>query len=581
MLTWMRSVVAYLNKKRRRSKILLAAVWFIFFLGLICLMINRFYPFIFSFNDKHEYVMESGRHIAFILQVVLYLVIAVYTFIIAYKSNGGDKVRYRIVGFICLLMILFLIIQIFNSKFPFYSAGLIIGICMVHSIVEAGERKEGRIYDNIAKSLAEDYEAMYYINIESGKFLEFSKSEEYASMNVPVLGRDFYKETCDNIEYFVHPDDREFAKNLHRKETMLNNLKDRKSYSYKYRVIIDGQPRYFQFTVLRTNDDKHFVLYEKDINDEITVENMRLENQKKQVTFTQIAEILAVNYDVIYYVDAKDSSYISYECRNIYGEVEVQKTGDNFFEDSRIDISNIVHKTDREEVLNFFSKDNLSQTLTNQKSCSLNYRIVAFKKIHYVRMTAQKTSNGTHYIIGIENIDNEIKKEKQQLKALNTERELARRDELTGVKNKTAYNELEQSVQKNIENGMDYLPFGLVVCDTNDLKKINDSKGHVAGDDYIKNSAKLLCDIFVHSPVFRVGGDEFVVFLRGDDYSNKKELMKKLQDVVRQNIKMNAGPVLASGMAEYIPGKDCLVSEIFDRADKAMYKNKREIKKEK
>ena len=83
MLTWMRSVVAYLNKKRRRSKILLAAVWFIFFLGLICLMINRFYPFIFSFNDKHEYVMESGRHIAFILQVVLYLVIAVYTFIIA------------------------------------------------------------------------------------------------------------------------------------------------------------------------------------------------------------------------------------------------------------------------------------------------------------------------------------------------------------------------------------------------------------------------------------------------------------------------------------------------------------------
>ncbi len=525
--------------------------------------------------------MESGRHIAFILQVVLYLVIAVYAFIIAYKSNGGDKVRYRIVGFICLLMILFLIIQIFNSKFPFYSAGLIIGICMVHSIVEAGERKEGRIYDNIAKSLAEDYEAMYYINIESGKFLEFSKSEEYASMNVPVLGRDFYKETCDNIEYFVHPDDREFAKNLHRKETMLNNLKDRKSYSYKYRVIIDGQPRYFQFTVLRANDDKHFVLYEKDINDEITVENMRLENQKKQVTFTQIAEILAVNYDVIYYVDAKDSSYISYECRNIYGEVEVQKTGDNFFEDSRIDILNIVYKTDREEVLNFFSKDNLSQTLTNQKSCSLNYRIVAFKKIHYVRMTAQKTSNGTHYIIGIENIDNEVKKEKQQLKALNTERELARRDELTGVKNKTAYNELEQSVQKNIENGMDYLPFGLVVCDTNDLKKINDSKGHVAGDDYIKNSAKLLCDIFVHSPVFRVGGDEFVVFLRGDDYSNKKELMEKLQDVVRQNIKMKAGPVLASGMAEYIPGKDCLVSEIFDRADKAMYKNKREIKKEK
>ena len=99
-------------------------------------------------------------------------------------------------------------------------------------------------------------------------------------MKVPVQGRDFYTETRVNIEKYVHPDDREFAKNLHCKETMLQNLKDRKSYSYKYRLMINGQPKYFQFTVIRANDDKHFVLYEKDIDDEITAENMRLENQK-------------------------------------------------------------------------------------------------------------------------------------------------------------------------------------------------------------------------------------------------------------------------------------------------------------
>ncbi len=322
-----------------------------------------------------------------------------------------------------------------------------------------------------------------------------------------------------------------------------------------------------------------FVLYEKDIDDEITAENMRLENQKKQVTFTQIAEILAVNYDVIYYVDAKDSSYISYECRNIYGEVDVQKSGEDFFADSQIDISNIVHKNDRDFVLNFSSRDNIISTLMNQKSCSLDYRIVAFKKTHYVRMTVQKTANGSHYIIGIENIDDEIKKEKQHLKALNTEKELARRDELTGVKNKTAYNELEKSVQANIDNGMDYLSFGILVCDTNDLKKINDTQGHVAGDEYIKKSAKLLCDIFVHSPVFRVGGDEFVVFLRGDDYSNKENLMNSLRAQVQKNLKSGSGPILASGMAEYTPEKDTFISEIFERADKAMYKNKRELKK--
>ena len=125
---------------------------------------------------------------------------------------------------------------------------------------------------------------------------------------------------------------------------------------------------------------------------------------------------------------------------------------------------------------------------------------------------------------------------------------------------------------------MDYLPFALVVCDANDLKRINDTEGHVAGDEYIKGSAKLLCTIFDHSPVFRVGGDEFVVFLRGDDYSARNELMERLHTQVGENQISGSGPILAAGMAEYEPSTDSLVSEIFDRADRKMYEDKYRLK---
>jgi diguanylate cyclase (GGDEF)-like protein len=278
-------------------------------------------------------------------------------------------------------------------------------------------------------------------------------------------------------------------------------------------------------------------------------------------------------------VDAKDSGYISYECQNIYGQLDMKKSGDDFYEDSQNDIRQIVHKSDRDIVLEFLDRDNMTESLKERKRNSIDYRIMAGDTVHHVRMTARKTSDSTHFIIGVENIDAEVQREKRYIKDLNAEKELARRDALTDLKNKTAYNELVKSVQSNIDNGMDYLPFGLVVCDTNDLKKINDSQGHVAGDEYIKQSAKLLCNIFVHSPVFRIGGDEFVVFLRGDDYTNREALMKTLQDQVWENQKSKSGPVLASGMADFTPGKDKLVSEIFDRADKAMYKNKRDLKK--
>ncbi len=580
MLTWIRYIVAYLDKKGRRSKVLLYAVWTMFSLALVYLMVNRFYPFIFSFNEAHEYVTEPGRHIAFILQIALYMVTSTYMFHIARKSSGGERRRYTAVGLTCLVMELFLIFQILDPRYPSYALGLMIGIGVIHTFVEADERKEKEIVDNIATGLAEDYEAMYYINIETGEYLEFSTSQEYESLNVPVAGHDFYEETRINIEKYVHPDDREFAWKLHRKETMLKKLEGRKSYSYKYRIMVNAQPKYYRFTVMRAIDDKHFVLCEKNIDDEITAETLRQESQKKHATFSQIAESLAVNYDVIYYVDASDSSYISYECKNIYGKLDMQKSGDDFFADSRKDIPQIVHKADRDMVLGFLDRERVDSMLKDHKSYSLDYRIMAGSRVHYVRLSIRKTGDGTHFIIGIENIDAEVKKEKQHLKALNTEKELARRDELTGIKNKTAYYELEQAVQADIESGTDPQPFAIVVCDANNLKIINDTDGHVAGDEYIRDSARLMCDIFAHSPVFRVGGDEFAAFLKGSDYQNRVELMKKLRTQVRENLKSGAGPILASGIADYSSENDSAVSEVFDRADREMYEDKEKLKKE-
>ena len=179
----------------------------------------------------------------------------------------------------------------------------------------------------------------------------------------------------------------------------------------------------------------------------------------------------------------------------------------------------------------------------------------------------------------MENIDDEVIKEREHLKALNTEKELARRDELTGTRNKTAYSELEQSVQSNIDKGLDYLPFAIAVCDINDLKKTNDNNGHKAGDDLIRASAKLLCDIFDHSPVFRIGGDEFVIFLRGDDYTAREELLAQLNETVLANLVDRKGPVIVSGMAVYDPETDTSVSAVFERADNAMYANKRQLKR--
>ena len=578
MLTWTRYMVAYLNKGGRSSRVLVYIVWALCIIGVVCLILNRFYHLMFSYNEKNEYIGEVGRNVSFLLQIVFYEAITTYMIYVANNSNGRQKFRYKVVAATSMVQGIFLTFQIIYALFPCYAVGLLIGISMIHTFVQSGEKKDKEIRDNIAYAMAEDYEAIFYIDLESGEYMTFSKTKKFMSMNIMTLGKDFFKEALEGITKTTYPGDLEYAKQFYNKETLLKFLENRTSFSFKYRVLINNEPRYFLFTVMRDKNLQYIIFYEKDIEDELKAERTQKENQRKTITFAQIAESLATNYDLIYYVDITNSSYVCYQSNEIFGQLEVNKAGEDFFGGSLSNIQKLVHEQDREKLAEFITKENMIATMENHKNCSVNYRMIVSGKVQYTRMTVRKSSDNTHFIIGVENVDEEIKKERKRLRELKTEKELARRDELTGVKNKTAYKELEQSVQENMDNGLDYLSFALVVCDANNLKQINDSHGHNAGDEYIRASANLLCNIFVHSPVFRVGGDEFVVFLRGNDYFYRNELMEKLRNLVLENKQRGTGVTLASGIAEYNSETDNFVSDIFNRADKEMYEDKKKLK---
>ncbi|MCR5419406.1 MAG: amino acid permease [Lachnospiraceae bacterium] len=168
------------------------------------------------------------------------------------------------------------------------------------------------------------------------------------------------------------------------------------------------------------------------------------------------------------------------------------------------------------------------------------------------------------------------RREKENNKALGEAQSMAYKDPLTGVKSKHAYVEKEEYFNVRIRSE-EIDNFGVVVCDVNGLKQVNDTLGHKAGDEYIKNACMMVCKIFKHSPVFRIGGDEFVVTLEGDDYSNRIDLMKALNDMVENNNK-TGGVVVAAGISEFEQGLDISYRQVFDRADELMYVRKKELK---
>jgi diguanylate cyclase (GGDEF)-like protein len=176
--------------------------------------------------------------------------------------------------------------------------------------------------------------------------------------------------------------------------------------------------------------------------------------------------------------------------------------------------------------------------------------------------------------MGILNVDKETRKEQEYNFNLMAAREEANIDELTGVKNKHAYLDMEEAINNQINEGS-CPEFAIAVFDLNNLKIVNDTKGHQAGDRYIKDGCKIICKTFTHSPVFRLGGDEFAVIVDGEDYDNLEANMEKIAKINRKN--MTTGKVvIAAGASRFARDKN--VAAVFKRADKSMYDNKAELK---
>lgn len=112
----------------------------------------------------------------------------------------------------------------------------------------------------------------------------------------------------------------------------------------------------------------------------------------------------------------------------------------------------------------------------------------------------------------------------------------------------------------------------VVSVDLNDLKKINDTKGHEAGDTAILSTART---IFKHLPawyqLYRIGGDEFAMLCPKAKMSDVEKIMDKVVCDARTN-----GYMLAWGADEYFPGMK--FEDILASSDKKMYENKKKIK---
>ncbi len=153
---------------------------------------------------------------------------------------------------------------------------------------------------------------------------------------------------------------------------------------------------------------------------------------------------------------------------------------------------------------------------------------------------------------------------------------IAYTDNLTGVYNRTAYDKDVEKLEDKLKNGGGL--YGVVVFDINDFKTINDTYGHLEGDEILRAAARLISEVFDEPgcSVYRIGGDEFAVI--AEDFSEKRiaMLLEKLEKIERGGNKFTTSKGYA--LAGKLPTGTVPFKEAFSFADDCLYKDKRSRK---
>lgn len=166
---------------------------------------------------------------------------------------------------------------------------------------------------------------------------------------------------------------------------------------------------------------------------------------------------------------------------------------------------------------------------------------------------------------------NTLVDQKSKARILKEKQKLLYKDSLTGLKNRHYFDHIITDLKKK-----ESLCF--VIIDLNELKDINDTYGHLVGDELIKMASMKIKEIFEDFEHIRFGGDEFLLVSENKSEEDLEQLINEsikiakqskieFEDIVLEGFSFGIGYAIRKSLNESI-------NDVFKRADEAMYQNK-------
>jgi len=166
------------------------------------------------------------------------------------------------------------------------------------------------------------------------------------------------------------------------------------------------------------------------------------------------------------------------------------------------------------------------------------------------------------------------KAQKQEMNTLKFFEELSLIDDLTNIANRRRINELIQMEYQRAERY--HTTFSIVLFDIDHFKKVNDTYGHLIGDEVLKTLAKLVTQSIRKTEIVgRWGGEEFILILTETDKNTAFAVADKIRKIISETHFEGVKEKITCsfGVAEYKKGTPS--NELIEHSDQALYHSKK------
>lgn len=279
-----------------RSKILLHAIRItLLVVQLVLLVSNIWTDLFFSFTPEGEYVPYKMRDLMFVFQFAYYVLLIIFSFARFLRSDDvEERERYTKTYFFSCVPLIFGICQMMWPIGPMYSLGFMCGAILIYSFNITDQREafvakalseENSRLTSIVSGLSEDYHAIYYVNLDSGEY-ETITNLNYTDTDEVVVGygEDFFGDKEGVVSNDIHPDDQERVSKYLTLEYIRNELKDKRSFGFNYRVSEMGEEYHYFMTKIinsqKPGDSNHIIIGVFD-DDERVKEEVRKQEELK------------------------------------------------------------------------------------------------------------------------------------------------------------------------------------------------------------------------------------------------------------------------------------------------------------